>query len=43
MAAMVVTPEARPPTLETCFDPPFLPGLPETGIAVVVEGGVLAG
>ena len=38
MAAMVVTPQTRPPALATCFDPPFpatLP-LPEKGTAVVV-------
>ena len=38
MAAMVVTPQTRPPALVTCFGPPFpetLP-LPEKGTAVVV-------
>ena len=40
---MVVTPQTRPPALETCFDPPLLPVFPEKGIAVVIMVGVVVG
>ena len=38
MAAMVVTPQTRPPALETCFDPPVFP---EKGMAVVGCGATV--